>query len=172
MRKSEFEDFCVKHAKWAREEMIANKGSFHQQAVMIDLRGRLHVIVVADGVMHDFKMRNTLTVMALAEGGADAFLVMADARYKAVPSEEEAKRIRENAARGTYSIAEDETNREAIIVAGRSHEHLIFIRQPYRRDILPDKSCIITFDDPEPKIDPATTNVETDMLPNLWERIH
>lgn len=166
MTKKALDAFVLEHARFAREQMIKHHGSFRQQVIAMDLRGKLHVFVIADEVLHGKRMRDMLLVYTVSIGGADAFVIMSDARMKAVPKEE-LRKYEDAVGRGEYLIADDPRNKEVLMCFGRSREHTAAIMQPYRRE-KSSKGDVILFDEPEPRFDPALTELETSMIPNIW----
>ncbi len=170
MTKKQLEETVLLHATKGREMMIERHGSFHQMAVLIDLRGHAHVIVIGDEVLHGPKMRALLAAYALSVGGADAILVQSDARMKAMNSDE-LKKVEEAAARGKYTIGQDPRNQEVFITAGRSREHSVSIFENYARE----KSAtgdVIRFEKPEPAIDEKYVDAKIFLIPDIWEKVH
>jgi hypothetical protein len=167
MKKQELEALVLQHASVSRR-LIEQHGSFHQQTLLIDKRGNRHVIVIADDVLHAPKMRQLLTVYSLSIGGADAILIMSDARMKAYePGSAESRRIVEAAAQGRYLIADDAENQEVLIVAGRSREHRALCLNPYQRQA----GDVIVFDSPEASLT-IDDKAEINLIPDIWPRVH
>ncbi len=167
MTKKQLEETVLLHAEHGRKLMIEQHGSFHQQAVIVDRRGGMHVIVIGDEVLHGPKMRALLIAYAASVGGADAILVQSDARVKKM-DKDELKKVEEAAARGKYTIGEDLRNQEVFITAGRSREHQACIFQPYQRE----PGNIIVFETPEPAFDDKYAEVQINLIPDIWEKVN
>lgn len=173
MKKAEFEDFVLTMAKAAREEMVESRGDFRQKVAMVDRFGTLHMIVIADGVLHGHAMANVLRAHSLSLGGADVIVIMADGRMKTM-DEKEGRRVQEATKRDKWLIAEDPTAQEVLMVFGRSREHRAFCFSPYSRKPGPDGDIIAFEGDPglaEAK-PPGSSGFETDMIPDVWERVN
>ncbi len=170
MTKKQLEETVLLHAEKGRGMMIARHGSFHQQALLIDLRGHMHIIVIGDEVLHGPKMRALLTAYAISVGGVDAILVQSDARMKKM-DEKELKKVEDAAGRGKYIIGEDPRNQEVFITAGRSREHRAVIFQSYSREKSP-AGDVIRFEKPEAAFDDRYEKVDMFLIPDIWEKVN
>jgi hypothetical protein len=171
LNKQALEDLVLKHARFGMQEMTERHGSFHQQAMIMDMRGKLHLIVIADDVLHGPEMRQLLTVYALSVGGADAILIQADARMKKMMDAKASKEVEAAAAHGKYIIADDPTNPECFITAGRSREHQAVVLLPYSRTESP-QGDVILFETPEPRLAEQEEQFHIGLIPNIWERVN
>lgn len=126
MTKKQLEETVLIHAEVARKILIEQHGSYRQQAAIIDLHSTCHWIVLGNTVLHGQKMAGLLASFARSFGGADAILVMADARVK-IMDRSGLDKVSAAAQRGEYIIADDPTSQEVLIsrrpVAG-AHGHL------------------------------------------------
>jgi hypothetical protein len=170
MTKAALEELVLAHAKLARDVMISTGGSMRQRALIVDALGRHHMIVIDGEVFHGSRMRDTLLVFSLMNGGADAYLIISDVRMEAQITPAREREIDAAAARGRWLIAENPNNPEALMVIGRSREHRATAIMCYSRKPVDGGPDVIEFADPEPTLSEGEFN--TAMIPNIWERVN
>ncbi len=165
MKIAELRAFALTMAKAGRAEMIEKAGSFQPRAVLVDRRNEVH-LVYFETMLHGARMARVLAGFAAALGGADVVAVQSDARLKHMTTEENAARLPSD-----NDIAGDPANPEALLTMVRSREHLVLVPCMYERTSVDGKD-VITFCEPEPRIEDGLAGLELYMLPNIWERVH
>jgi hypothetical protein len=166
MKKQELGEFLKGLAQAAMEEMIQDGGSYPQRAVVKNLKGDIHCVVMPGEPLHGHVMATMLRLFAEHVGGADVIAVASDARLNATTREEWSRRPE------GYSIAKDESNPECLIVSGRTQGHSALIMNPYTRTKHDGKKDTITFEHAEPTIEDRMAKLNLVMIPNVWETVH
>jgi hypothetical protein len=162
MTKVQLEKLVLEHSRLGRDKMIRSHGRFREQAMIIEVCGKTHLIAF-DQALHGSEMASFLSRYARSIDGVDAILIQADARCEPNLTHEETEQV----ADGKYMPGDDPANQEVFFTVGRSHQHVVACVMPYSR-MAASRGDVIVFADPEPHICPEEPY--TSMIPNIWER--
>lgn len=170
MNKKDLEDLILACTEDGMQEMRETNGSFRQRALVLDMQLGQHWLVIADTILHGSRMAKFLAAYAASIGGADAIIIQADARVKAMSDAKEIERVRAMAAQNKWIIADDPNNQEVFITFGRSREHVAGCSMAYSREESPTGDKIHFHEEKPRLVDNERQNIT--MIPNIWARVN
>lgn len=168
MTKEALIEYLFYTAKYFQEIFIGNGGDMGQCLFRVKPNGDVLCAMNSGQPLHGSRCADFVRDLIRKEGPVEAVAILSDTRMRTVSKDEflKAPTIMEG------EISEDESNPEALILAGRCAGYAAVVVMRYTRT-----GATITFDDAEPTVtfssDDDGNELVLNLLPDdIWETIH